>query len=133
MTPVQVAVALLLKDGCVLMGERRTDKVYPLHWEFPGGKLESGETPLDALRRELFEELAIQIQDSEEWMHEIATYSIGITYDVRYYLVRSWKGSLENREFNRTRWVSNEILPTLLHLSGNQNILDRLAHEGIPA
>jgi 8-oxo-dGTP diphosphatase len=133
MTPVQVAVALLLKDGCVLMGERRTDKVYPLHWEFPGGKLETGETPLDALRRELLEELAIQIQDAEEWMHEIATYSIGITYDVRYYLVRSWSGQLENREFHQIKWVSNEILPTLLHLSGNKNILDRLAHEGIPA
>lgn len=133
MTPVQVAVALLLKDGCVLLGERRPDKIYPLHWEFPGGKLEPDETALEALRRELHEELAVEIDEAEDWMQETATYSNGITYDIRYYLVRSWSGTVENREFNRIEWVSNEALPTLLHLSGNKDIIDRLAREGIPA
>jgi 8-oxo-dGTP diphosphatase len=133
MTPVKVAVALLLNDGRVLMGERKPAKVYPLHWEFPGGKLESGESHFEALRRELQEELAIDIADAEEWMAEVATYSNGMTYDIRYFLVRSWHGEIDNREFNRILWVSNEMLPTLLHLSGNQNIFDRLTREGIPA
>lgn len=133
MTPVRVSVALLLKDGCVLMGERKATKVYPLHWEFPGGKIEDRETHLDALRRELHEELAIEITEAEEWMSEVATYSNGFTYDIRYFLVRSWQGEIQNQEFKRILWVSNETLPTLLHLSGNKNILERLQQDGIPA
>jgi len=130
---IAVAVALLLKDGCVVMGERRTDKVYPLHWEFPGGKLESGETALDALRRELFEELSIEITDAKYWMSEIAEYSNGMTYDISYFLVREWKGEISNlNEFNRIEWISNTTLPLLKHLSGNANVIGRLEREGIP-
>jgi 8-oxo-dGTP diphosphatase len=132
MTPIKVAVALLLKNQCVLMGERRPTKVYPLHWEFPGGKLEDSESAPDALRRELREELGIEIQNTEEFMSELATYSNGMTYDIRYYLVRSWTGEITNQEFNSILWVSNETLPTLLHLSGNKNILERLFRDGIP-
>ncbi|HWF44363.1 MAG TPA: NUDIX domain-containing protein [Candidatus Kapabacteria bacterium] len=130
--PITVAVALIVRDGRVLMGERRPDKVYPLHWEFPGGKLEANETSYEALRRELHEELAIQIGHAEEWYAEIATYSNGMTYDLRYFLVRDWDGEIQNLEFNRLLWVSYEMLPTLTHLSGNQNILERIEREGIP-
>jgi 8-oxo-dGTP diphosphatase len=133
MTPIKVAVALLLKDGCVLMGERKPHKVYPLHWEFPGGKLEDGESHFDALQRELSEELGIDIAEAEEWMSEVATYSNGMTYDIRYFLVRSWQAEIDNREFNQILWVSNKTLPTLLHLSGNKNILERLYTDGIPS
>jgi 8-oxo-dGTP diphosphatase len=133
MTPIKVAVALLLKDGCVLMGERKPHKVYPLHWEFPGGKLEDGESHIDALQRELSEELGIDIAEAEEWMSEVATYSNGMTYDIRYFLVRSWQAEIDNREFNQILWVSNETLPTLFHLSGNKNILERLYTDGIPS
>lgn len=130
--PIPVVVGLLLEGGCVLMGERRPEKVYPLHWEFPGGKLEAGESEIVALRRELLEELAIEIEHAEPWFREVARYSNGMTYDIGYYLVRSWQGEIQNQEFHAIRWVSNETLGTLLHLSGNKNILDRLAREGIP-
>lgn len=129
---VSVAVGLLLKNGCVLMGERRPDKIYSLHWEFPGGKLEANESTLDAVRRELREELGVEIQDMEEWFSEIATYSNGITYDISFFLVRSWHGEITNNEFHRLEWISEAMLPTLLHLSGNQRILERLMREGIP-
>ncbi|HET6400944.1 MAG TPA: NUDIX domain-containing protein [Candidatus Kapabacteria bacterium] len=131
--PVRVAVALLVKDGCVLMGERKPKKVYPLHWEFPGGKLESNESAVDAMRRELREELGVEIEDAEEWFSEVHTYSNGMTYDISYFLVRAWRGEIVNREFHRVEWISNAALPTLLHLSGNKRILDRLLREGIPA
>jgi 8-oxo-dGTP diphosphatase len=130
---VRVAVALLVRDSSVLMGERRPDKVYPLHWEFPGGKIEAGETAQDALRRELREELGIEMADAILWDSEIATYSNGMTYGISYFLVRSWNGEISNMEFNRVEWISNEVLPTLLHLSGNKAILERLMLEGIPA
>ncbi len=114
------------------MGERKPHKVYPLHWEFPGGKIEIGEMPRGALCRELREELGIEIDSAEEWMRETATYSNGMTYDVRYFLVRSWSGEIMNLEFNNILWVTQDVLPTLRHLSGNQNILERLEREGIP-
>jgi 8-oxo-dGTP diphosphatase len=131
---IAVAVALLLKDGCVLMGERRADKVYPLHWEFPGGKLENGETAIDALRRELQEELSIEIINAEFWMSEVAEYSNGMIYDISYFLVRKWSGEIPNvSEFNQIEWVSNATLPLRKHLSGNANVIERLEREGIPA
>lgn len=131
-TAIRVAVALLVKDGCVLMGERKPEKIYPLHWEFPGGKLEKGESALDAVGRELREELSIEIQNAEEWFSEIATYSNGITYDISFFLVRSWRGEIVNNEYHRIDWISEAVLPTLLHLTGNQRILERLQREGIP-
>jgi 8-oxo-dGTP diphosphatase len=130
---VRAAVALLVQDGSVLMGERRPDKIYPLHWEFPGGKMEAGETAVDALLRELHEELGIEIADAELWDSEIASYSNGMTYGISYFIVRSWKSEISNMEFNRVEWISNEVLPTLLHLSGNKAILERLILEGIPS
>jgi 8-oxo-dGTP diphosphatase len=130
---VRVAVALLVRDGRVLMGERKAEKVYPLHWEFPGGKIEAGETAQDALKRELKEELGIEIAGTEMWDSEIATYSNGMTYGISYFLVRSWNGEISNVEFNRIEWITNEVLPTLLHLSGNKAILERLMLEGIPS
>ncbi len=132
MTPIPVAVGVLVKDGCVLMGERSASKVYPLHWEFPGGKLEPGEQPIDALKRELHEELSIDVREAQEWFTEVATYSNGTTYEITYFLVRSWQGEIENSEFNTIDWISNEMLPTLLHLSGNKRVLERLQREGIP-
>ncbi|HZK75507.1 MAG TPA: NUDIX domain-containing protein [Candidatus Kapabacteria bacterium] len=130
--PVRVAVALLVKDGCVLMGERRPEKIYPLHWEFPGGKLEEGESAIEAVERELREELSIEIQGAEEWFSELATYSNGMTYDISFFLVRSWRGEIVNHEFHNIAWISRDILPTLLHLPGNRRILERLMREGIP-
>lgn len=133
MNAALVSVGLLLKDGYVLMGERLPTKEYPLHWEFPGGKLDTYEDTVSALRRELNEELAIDICDAEEWFNELALYSNGKAYDVTYFLVRSWKGEIVNREFNRIAWVSREMLPTLLHLSGNKRIVKRLIRKGILA
>ncbi len=131
--PIAVAVGLLLNGGRVLMGERKAEKIYPLHWEFPGGKVEPGETPVEALLRELREELLIEILDADLWETEIATYSNGITYGISYFVVRAWEGDLQNQDFNRIEWISQETLPTLLHLSGNAAILERLMLEGIPS
>ena len=59
---VEVAVAVLQKpDGSFLLAQRPTGKEYAGYWEFPGGKVESGETPRDALVRELHEELGIEV------------------------------------------------------------------------
>jgi 8-oxo-dGTP diphosphatase len=131
--PISVVVALLVRDGAVLMGERRPGKVYPLHWEFPGGKVEDGESLEEALRRELREELAIEIGTAQEWHRELATYSTGHVYDIHYFVVRTFEGEIHNLEFQQVLWITAHHLPRLLHLSGNQNILEKLLSERIPS
>ena len=65
---------LIDAEGRFLMTSRPTGKVYADHWEFPGGKLESGETVAQALRRELNEELGIDIGEAHPWQVEIVDY-----------------------------------------------------------
>jgi len=65
---IEVAVGILIRhDGALLLSTRPEGKPYPGFWEFPGGKLEAGETVEQALRRELIEELGITIADTEVW------------------------------------------------------------------
>src|ERR1043165_6883628 len=103
MTPVEVVTALLVNDGKVLMCERHTEKIYPLHWEFPGGKVEPGETLVEALKREVHEELHMTCDIIREYYDDVMTYSNGITYHVTFFIVPSFSGEPVNTEFNRDR------------------------------
>jgi len=72
---VEVAVAVLQKqDGSFLMAQRPPGKAYANYWEFPGGKVEPGETPHHALIRELHEELGIEVKTAYPWLTRIFTY-----------------------------------------------------------
>jgi 8-oxo-dGTP diphosphatase len=129
---IPVVVALILRDGAVLMCQRPTTKIYQLHWEFPGGKVEPGETKPEALARELHEELGIDAQIGEEYFAEIASYSNGLTYDITYFLVHEFEPEPENKEFAAIGWIDEKLLPTLQHLSGNDRILKQFYELGIP-
>lgn len=129
---IPVVVAILLRDESFLMCQRPESKIYPLHWEFPGGKVEAGETPFEALRRELREELEIEISHAEHWFNEIATYSNGLTYDISYFLVDGRQVEPVNVEFNAIEWVTLAMLDSMQHLSGNDRILNKIVQEGIP-
>ena len=132
MTPIPVVTALLIKDGKVLMCQRREDKSYPLVWEFPGGRVESGETLMQALQRELMEELVITISEAEQWFEDVMTYSNGLTYHVTFFLVRKYEGDPVNTEFNEIGWFTAQELDFIQQLSGNLNILEKIAEEGLP-
>ena len=129
---IPVVVALILRDGAVLMCQRPATKIYGLKWEFPGGKVEHGESKADALCRELHEELGIDAQIGEEYFNEIASYSNGMTYDITYFLVRMFTPEPVNKEFKEIKWVTNDTLPMLEHLSGNDCILKQFYELGIP-
>ncbi|HYE75450.1 MAG TPA: NUDIX domain-containing protein [Blastocatellia bacterium] len=129
---IPVVVALILKNGAVLMCQRPETKIYGLHWEFPGGKVEPGETRAEALVRELREELGIEAEIGEEYFKEIASYSNGMTYDITYFIVRHFKNEPVNKEFASIGWIDRSLLPTLQHLSGNDRILKQFYEQGIP-
>jgi 8-oxo-dGTP diphosphatase len=136
---IRVAVGVILRDGRVLACQRRRDAKYPLKWEFPGGKLEAGESPTAAVTRELHEELGIRAVVEREmlcqdWSYDTPASEPGSTktFRVHYMLVTEFSGNLENRAFEQIRWVTPQELERLDNLEGNQEavaMLVRLAGE----
>ncbi|MEW6509762.1 MAG: (deoxy)nucleoside triphosphate pyrophosphohydrolase [Bacteroidota bacterium] len=133
----EVAVGVVERGGKFLACQRRKDTAYPLKWEFPGGKIEPGESPADALRRELREELGIDAEIGEQFHRQEWTYpgspSVAPSdgkFRVYYYRVRRFEGMPENRAFEQIRWVSLQELRGMDILEGNRPALDLLAGNG---
>jgi 8-oxo-dGTP diphosphatase len=124
----EVAVGVLLKaDGSFLLTSRPAGKVYEGYWEFPGGKLESGETVEQALRRELIEELGITIGPVELWKTQMVDYPHALVR-LHFCKVRHWEGELQMREAQSFAWqqLPVEVLPVL---PGTVPVLAWLADE----
>jgi 8-oxo-dGTP diphosphatase len=132
MSAVLVVTGLIFRDDTLLMCQRRKEKYLGLHWEFPGGKVDEGELLIDALRRELFEELQIESMDEIIYDRELMSYDNGITYDVTFFVVKHFTNEPVNTEFEQIRWITADELPALQHLSGNAKIINRLLTEGYP-
>ncbi len=104
---VTVAAAVLIEaDSSVLLAQRPSHKQHGGLWEFPGGKLDAGETPEAALARELYEELGIEVQQDalKPWTfvsHAYDTYHVLMPL----YLCRTWAGRPEPREGQTLAWV----------------------------
>ncbi len=106
--PVDVAVGVLIApDGRFLLTSRPEGKVYAGYWEFPGGKLEPGESVAQALRRELHEELGITIGAAHAWHVEIVDYPHA-RVRLHFCKVFDWHGAFEMREGQCMAW---ETLP----------------------
>ena len=114
---IDVAVGVLLRsDGTVLLGNRPADKPWPGWWELPGGKLEPGESVLQALDRELREELGIQVTQATPWVTYVHAYPT-TTVRLAFCKVTAWSGEPRGLEGQTLRWVAlNEALqvPQLL-------------------
>ena len=101
------AVALIDSDGRVLLAERPEGKIFAGYWEFPGGKIETGETPEAALVRELDEELGVDTKDS-------CLAPLGFVshpYDTHHmvlllYVCRKWSGRPQPKEGGQLKWVA---------------------------
>lgn len=102
LAPIDVAVGILMKkNGDVLMAQRPDGKPYAGYWEFPGGKVDAGETIIDALKREFVEELGIQINSTEAWCGVEHVYPHAHVR-LHFYISKDWQGepqSLENQAF----------------------------------
>ena len=114
-TAVDVAVGVLIDaEGRFLLTSRPEGKVYAGYWEFPGGKLEAGESVESALRRELHEELGITIAAVEPWNVTLMDYAHA-RVRLHFCKVRAWKGDFEMREGQAMAWqrLPVEVEPVL--------------------
>ena len=123
----QVVAALILKDGKVLVCQRTRHQSMPLKWEFPGGKIEDGEQPRDALRRELEEELGIDAHIGEEVARIRHDYKNGGSVELRFYVVNEYTGEMENRIFRDVRWAKRSELPKYDFLEADLELVKDLA------
>jgi 8-oxo-dGTP diphosphatase len=114
--PVDVAVGVLIdRDGRFLLTSRPEGKVYAGYWEFPGGKIEAGETVAQALQRELHEELGITIGAAQPWQVEIVDYPHA-RVRLHFCKVFDWHGEFQMREGQSMVWEhlpvqSRPVLP----------------------
>ncbi|MBP7914016.1 MAG: NUDIX domain-containing protein [Vitreoscilla sp.] len=132
-TPVDVAVGVLIerdaagREGRFLLTSRPEGKVYAGYWEFPGGKLEAGETVHDALARELHEELGITIGASHPWKDLVMDYPHA-RVRLHFRKVFDWRGDLEMREGQAMAWESLPVASRPV-LPGTVPVLEWFAAE----
>ena len=118
----------ILRDGDrVLICQRRAEARFGLKWEFPGGKIEDGESAEECLRRELREELAIEAEVGPELYRTEHRYPGGFTVCLLFFRVTRYAGTPANLDFERIQWVERTELPAYDFLEADRELVDRLA------
>ena len=123
----RVVAGLIVKEGKLLVCQRTRHQTMPLKWEFPGGKIENGEQPRDALRRELEEELGILAAIGDEVRRIQHEYPNGGMVELRFFVVREYQKEIENRIFRDIRWADPKDLPTFDFLEADLMLVGELA------
>ncbi len=127
-SPLLVVAAVIELDGRILIGQRKPDSKHALKWEFPGGKVEEGEDPRDALQRELREELAIEAVigeqiDAYEFRYPGASRATALVF----FQVTEFTGKPQNLDFAQILWDTRAALPNYDFLEGDVEFVKRLA------
>jgi 8-oxo-dGTP diphosphatase len=126
MKKVDVAAAVILRpDGCFLLGRRAPGTFYPGYWEFPGGKVEPGETPRQALVRELHEELGIEVDIAYPWIMREHVYEHAHVR-LHFFRVVSWHGELRDHVHSALAWQRADALDVAPMLPANAPVLQAL-------
>ncbi|HVZ41768.1 MAG TPA: (deoxy)nucleoside triphosphate pyrophosphohydrolase [Candidatus Kapabacteria bacterium] len=126
--PIAVVVGLLSNsDGRILLCQRPAGKPYALQWEFPGGKVEPGESAAEALARELREELGIEAEIGPMLHNTTSRYTDGGLFAVAYYGVTQWNGAIANMGFADIQRVEPAMLTAFDILAGNVELCTMLA------
>ena len=134
---VAVAAAVIFRDGPdgrykgreFLLGQRAPGTFYPGYWEFPGGKVEPGEQPVDALKRELDEELGIRVLECSPWLtlsHEYEHAHVRL----HFFRVEAWSGTLQDHVHSALSWQQPDVLTVGPMLPANGPVLKSLRLPG---
>ncbi len=123
----QVVAALIVRGEEILICQRTKHQPMPLKWEFPGGKIERGEQPIDALRRELDEELGIDATIGDEVARIRHHYQNGNGIELRFFIVQQFAGELDNRIFHHIKWENRRQLPAYDFLDADKKLIKDIA------
>ena len=123
---IEVVAGLIVRDGRVLVCQRSAASKFPLKWEFPGGKAEPGDDPSEALRRELREELAIEVTESKEFTRHVHHYKEMPPVELRFYQVASYRGKVKNLIFQKITWAKIRDLEQFDFLEGDVPLIKAL-------
>lgn len=123
---IQVVAGLMFRHGKILAGQRKDEGMFPLKWEFPGGKVEKGEVYRDALRRELREELNIEIGAAEHVLQYEHSYPNGRQVHLHFFRISDYQGEIQNVVFERLAWLAVDELDTVDFLEGDRLLVQFL-------
>jgi 8-oxo-dGTP diphosphatase len=124
---VEVVAGVIVRDGKILICQRKRGGRHPLKWEFPGGKVEPGEDPRAALARELREELDLHAIVGEELDAYEVSYPDGFRALLRFYRVDEFHGEPRNLDFEQIVWERPQNLPDHDFLEGDVNFVAKVA------
>jgi 8-oxo-dGTP diphosphatase len=126
-TPVDVAAAIFTRpDGSFLLAQRPESKVYSGYWEFPGGKVEPGESVTHALAREIQEELGVEVRRAYPWITRVYTYPHA-TVRLHFHRVVEWHGTPRCKEHQAIAWQTLDSLTVSPLLPANGPVLGALS------
>ncbi|MCW8879159.1 MAG: 8-oxo-dGTP diphosphatase MutT [Kangiellaceae bacterium] len=128
MSHIQVAAAIILQDDKVLIAQRPADKHKGGYWEFPGGKIDPPESPVEALRREIFEELNIHIKSADPFT-EINFEYPEKKVSLKFFVVENFSGTPQGMEGQPIKWVPRLELVDYRFPEANQPVVDKLLKE----
>jgi 8-oxo-dGTP diphosphatase len=124
--PIPVVAGIVLRGEEVLICQRHHTDRYGLQWEFPGGKLQAGESPEQGLRRELKEELNIDASVGPEVLRLRHRYPDRYV-EVAFFRVDSFRGELKNWVFESIAWTPRSALPSYDFLEADRELVARIA------
>ena len=124
---LEVVAGILERDGRILICQRTAAQSHPLQWEFPGGKVEAGESAEAAVARELWEELGISAVESEELTRYEFAYPGKTPIRLIFLRVSRWSGEPRNLIFQDMQWVERNRLTTFDFLEGDRDFIGALA------
>ncbi len=125
--PLLVSAGVIHRGGQVLLGQRRRGDRHALKWEFPGGKVEAGESPQQALVRELSEEVQIVAKVGPELARYEHDYPSGSRVHLLFFAVTEFSGEPKGKVFEQILWVPLAQLPAVDFLEGDLDFVRRLA------
>ena len=124
---IKVVACVLLKNKKVLVSSRPPKKIYSDFWEFPGGKLEINEKDIEALQREMTEELSINISQKKTSLLDHYLYSFNnFIIDIKFFVCRKWIGEIIPLENQDLKWINLSEMKKIKFLPSNKRILKKI-------